>query len=211
MFSTLTSILIAIFVLGMIIFFHELGHFLTAKAAGLTVHEFAIGMGPVIVSVFHKGTKYSLRLLPIGGLARLAGEEPDDQNEQVPIHGRFDKRSVATRMGVIVAGPIMNFVLASLIFVFLFVFIGVPTNKPIIGTVSEGGAAQMAGLMANDQLLRIDQIQIAAWTDIQRAIADKADQEVSILLQRGGQLITIVAVPRFSAENNRALIGITPR
>ncbi|MBE5959870.1 MAG: RIP metalloprotease RseP [Lachnospiraceae bacterium] len=143
------SILIAIIIFGLIIFFHELGHFLLAKKAGITVTEFSIGMGPRIASFVKGGTRYSLKILPIGGSCMMLGE--DDVTEQ---EGSFNSKNVWERISVIVAGPFFNFILA---FLLSLVMVGLMGYDPaVVTSVTEGQAAESAGLQSGDVITKID-------------------------------------------------------
>ncbi len=116
--------IVFIIVFGMLVFIHELGHFATAKAAGITVHEFALGMGPKIFSYQGEETLYSLRALPIGGYVRMEGEDEESEED-----GSFSKKSPWKRLAVIAAGPFMNFVLAIVVITALFMMDGFPVNR----------------------------------------------------------------------------------
>ncbi|NLM03667.1 MAG: site-2 protease family protein, partial [Clostridiales bacterium] len=114
----------AIFVFGLIVFFHELGHFSIAKIVGIKVHEFALGMGPSIIKYKKGETEYSLRILPIGGYVRMEGE--DEASDDIR---SFNKKTVFERIAVIFAGPLMNFILALILFAIIFYNIsGIPTT-----------------------------------------------------------------------------------
>ncbi|HHV10240.1 MAG TPA: RIP metalloprotease RseP [Clostridiales bacterium] len=128
------NIIVALLILGVIVLIHELGHFLLAKANGVTVTEFSIGMGPRLASVEHKGTKYSLKVLPIGGSCMMLGED-----ESIDDEGAFNKKGVWARFSVIFAGAFFNFILA---YVLSLIFIGnVGVDKPIVtGTVTDGAS-----------------------------------------------------------------------
>lgn len=109
------TLIASVIVFGLIIFVHEFGHYLVAKLAGVRVEEFALGMGPKVISTKRGDTVYSLRALPLGGFCRMAGESGNEEYSPTSTYdpGRFDQKPVLARMGVVVAGPLMNFVLAS--------------------------------------------------------------------------------------------------
>ncbi len=143
------NILIAILLLGMIIFIHELGHFLLAKKNGITVTEFSLGMGPRLASYVKNGTRYSLKILPIGGSCMMLGEDEDVEDE-----GAFHKKGVWARFSVIFAGAFFNFVLA---FVLALVVIGsVGVDYPDIVRVNKDSAVYDAGLRVGDRIKSID-------------------------------------------------------
>ena len=141
--STVLNWIIALFVFGVIIFFHELGHFLFAKLNGIYVNEFAVGMGPTIVSFKKKETKYSLKAIPMGGYCMMLGEDEDVQDEH-----SFSTKSVWARLSVVVAGPVFNFIMA---FVFSLILIGVcGYDSTTITKFSDESAAKEAGLQVGD-------------------------------------------------------------
>ena len=142
------NIIVALLILGVIVLIHELGHFLLAKANGVTVTEFSIGMGPRLASVEHKGTRYSLKLLPIGGSCMMLGED-----ESIDDEGAFNKKGVWARFSVIFAGAFFNFILA---YVLSLIFVGnVGIDKPIVtGTVANSAAE--GALQEGDEITAID-------------------------------------------------------
>jgi len=121
------TIIIAIIAFGVLIIFHEFGHFIVAKSVGIKVEEFAIGMGPAICK-FHRGeTDYAIRVLPIGGFVRMLGEEEDSDDPRA-----FNKQSVLKRIEVIAAGPLMNFVLALILIIIITATVGIAVTLPIV-------------------------------------------------------------------------------
>ena len=138
------KIIIAIIIFSGIILFHELGHFLLAKKNGIIVTEFSLGMGPRLLSKEYKGTRYSLKLLPIGGSCAMLGEDTDE--EDAP--GTFNHASVWGRIAVVAAGPVFNFILA---FVLSVIIVGVVGYEPsTVLSVKKGSAAEAAGLKKGD-------------------------------------------------------------
>ncbi|HHU64323.1 MAG TPA: RIP metalloprotease RseP [Clostridiales bacterium] len=151
----ITTIIVAIIFLGILIIFHELGHFITAKRVGIKVEEFAIGMGPKILG-FKKGeTAYSLRILPIGGYVKMIGEDIKSDDRRA-----FNNQKVWKRFAVLSAGSLMNFVLAVIFIVILVYNIGVPASPVEIERVFENTPAQRAGLMAGDKILLVEGIRV---------------------------------------------------
>ena len=144
------KILVALLVFSFIIIIHELGHFLLAKKNGITVIEFSLGMGPRLLSYRHgEGTRYSLKLLPLGGSCLMMGEDGEDEGE-----GSFGSKSVWARIAVIAAGPLFNFLLAFVLAIFIIGNIGY--DVPVLLGVSEGSPAQEAGLQAGDRILKMN-------------------------------------------------------
>lgn len=143
------NILIAILILGMIIFIHELGHFLLAKMNGITVTEFSLGMGPRLISFVKNGTRYSIKLLPIGGSCMMLGEDEDVDDE-----GAFQKKGVWARFSVIFAGAFFNFILAFVLALVVISSVGV--DYPKIINVKEDSAVYDAGLRDGDLIKKIN-------------------------------------------------------
>ena len=142
------GIVLAIFIFGFIVFFHELGHFILARKNGIDVDEFWIGMGPTLLHKKIGNTDYCLKLLPIGGACMMGEDEVDDLSE-----GSFNSKSPWRRISVIAAGPAFNFILA---FICSIIFIGIiGVDKPVAGSVTEGSPAYEAGLQAGDKIVKI--------------------------------------------------------
>ena len=141
--NTIINVIIALIVFSAIIFFHELGHFLLAKKNGIYVNEFAVGMGPTLVSYTRKETKYSIKLIPMGGYCMMLGEDEDVQDEH-----SFSTKPIWARISVVIAGPLFNFILAFLLSIVLISFVGY--DSPQISDFSEKSAAKEAGLQVGD-------------------------------------------------------------
>lgn len=197
-------------VIGVLVFFHELGHFLAAKASGMLVQEFALGMGPTIFSITRGETKYALRMLPVGGFLRVVGEENEDGKELIPESRRYDKKPVWMRMAFVAGGPIFNFVLAALIFAVMFVFIGVPSTQPIIGSVSPSWPAAEAGLKTGDRIDSIAGVPVKSWSDLQQVVSKNSDQPLLFVVNREGAEHVITIIPKIDETSNRAMIGVSP-
>lgn len=197
------TILVAFIVFGLLVVFHELGHFAVAKLVGIKVHEFAIGMGPRIFKIKKRETEYSLRILPIGGYVKMEGEDEASSDA-----GSFNNKPVWARMAVLIAGPFMNFVLAILLFAMIFYSLGFPTT--IISQVTSGFPAEQAGLQSGDQITSINGDAIKSWDQIVKRINENRDEELSITLLREGIEKKFQITPVISKETNQAIIGIAP-
>lgn len=145
--STIINVIIALIVFSAIIFFHELGHFLLAKKNGIYVNEFAVGMGPTLFSFTRKETKYSLKVIPMGGYCMMLGEDEDVQDEH-----SFSTKPVWARISVVIAGPVFNFILAFILSILLISFAGF--DSPKISDFSEGSPAKEAGIQVGDVITR---------------------------------------------------------
>ena len=202
----LITILGAVFVFGVIVMIHELGHFLTAKACGMRVDEFAIGIGPNVIQKQKGETLYSIRLLPLGGFNKIAGMDP---SEDVGERG-FNNKPVWQRFIVIAAGATFNFLLAIVIYFCIFAFHGttVPSYEPVIGDTFDGNPAAEAGIQQGDRILTINGQSIQEWKDITQSLQGHSNHVVSVTLDRKGEIISTTVIPRESGD--RAVIGINP-
>ncbi|AOT68242.1 RIP metalloprotease RseP [Geosporobacter ferrireducens] len=197
------TILVAFIVFGLLVIFHELGHFAVAKFVGIKVHEFAIGMGPRLLKVKKRETEYSLRILPIGGYVKMEGEDEASSDA-----GSFNNKPIWARMAVLIAGPFMNFVLAILLFSMIFYSLGFPTT--IIDRVTPGFPAEQVGLRSGDQIIAINEDAITNWDQIVRRINGSREEEINITLLREGAEKKFQVIPIINKETNQAIIGITP-
>lgn len=201
------SIIIAILIFCLLIMTHELGHFLVAKANKVYVYEFAIGMGPRIWGFQKAETEYNLRLLPIGGMVRMMGEDEEKLDDE----RSFARKSVLQRMSVIFAGPLMNFVTAIVLFVIVFMMIGVASNSNIVGQPIAGKAAEAAGVMAGDAILEINGQEVEDWNSMVGIIQDQEPgAPLAITVDRNGELIDMTINPYYDDESGRWLMGLQP-
>ena len=195
---------VAILVFGLLVFFHELGHFGVAKLVGIRVHEFALGMGPKLIK-FGKGeTQYTLRAFPIGGFVRMEGEDEISHDA-----GSFSNKSVASRMAVVLAGPIMNFILALLLFTMLFYSIGTPSTT--LKGVITNTPAEAAGVQQGDKVLSINGEEVVDWTHLVQIIGNSKETPLEFKIQRGNEVITKTITPELDAETQQVMIGIIPQ
>ena len=206
----MTTILATIFVFGLLVFVHELGHFITAKATGMRVDEFAIGFGPELYQVREGETLYSLRLIPLGGYNKIAGMDPDEPNLD---ERAFIYRSVPARLLVIAAGSVMNFLLPILLFFIVFLSSGVdkPDTEPILGMVLANQPAAVAGLAPGDKILAIDGVETTDWMSIVAALRPRANQPTAIVAERENRQFTVEVTPTLDSRGERGVIGIIPK
>ncbi len=199
----------SIIVFGLLIFIHELGHFLAAKLAGIKVHEFSLGFGPKLMSFSRGETSYNLRVFPLGGFVRMAGMDPAEENCAVDERG-FNKKTVSQRIGVIFAGPLMNFILAVVLLAVIFMVYGVPDMPTTrVQDTLPGRPAAAAGIMPGDVIVEIDGKRIATWDDLSKTVAASAGRKLNITVERGGERLTFQVVP-FRNEKGIWMIGIQP-
>ena len=202
------TFLIAVAMLGLIIFVHELGHFLTAKFFKMPVSEFSIGMGPQVFSLDTKETTYSFRAIPIGGYVNIEGMEVGSQ-----VENGFNSKPAYQRFIVLFAGVFMNFLTA-----FLIIFSIAQMNgrmeyeeKAIIGALVKGGANEQI-LKVDDKILEVDGKKITLWSDIPEVTKEALDKkELSAIIERDGKEEKLVLKLTKDEENNRVVLGISPK
>ncbi|MEH6990664.1 RIP metalloprotease RseP [Cytobacillus firmus] len=269
----MSTVIAFIVIFGALVFFHELGHLIFAKRAGILCREFAIGFGPKVFSFKKDETVYTIRLLPIGGFVRMAGEDPEmveikpgyriglilDKNEEVskiilnnkdkypdarivevedadiehtllikgyvegeedesiqifkvsrsavlvedgtetliaPYDRQFASKTLGQRTMAIFAGPMMNFVLAFIVFVLIALLQGIPTNEPALGKLTPDGAAYEAGLKEGDMVQSVDGAEISSWSDVVEIIRKNPSEELEFLVERNGEEHTISVTPK---------------
>ena len=194
------SIAAFVVVLGVLVFVHELGHYLAARWRGVHVEAFSIGFGRSIASWTDRlGTVWKLAWLPLGGYVKLHGQErPEDVADDVRarwLPGQtFHEKSVLSRAIVVAAGPIANFLLAAVLFAALFSTVGRPVSVPVIGEVVAEGAAAKAGLRSGDWVEAIDGAAVSRFEDIQRIVSANPDRELSLRILRDGQEQTVMVL-----------------
>lgn len=171
------NILAAILLFGFVIMFHELGHFLLAKANGVEVTEFSIGMGPRLVSRVWRGTRYSLKILPLGGSCAMADEDTESGNPN-----GFLSKSVWARISIIAAGPIFNFILAFFFGIIIVAYRGY--DLPVITNIVEGYPAEAAGLKAGDLILSVNGRRMLEYQDLSMYLQLHPEEELEIVYGR---------------------------
>jgi regulator of sigma E protease len=204
-------------VLGVLVFVHELGHYLAARWCGVRVEVFSIGFGRALTRwTDQHGTQWKVAWLPLGGYVKLHGQErPEDVPESVRagwIPGRtFHEKSVGQRAIVVAAGPAANFLLAMVVFATMFATVGRPVTLPVIEGVLAGSAAAHAGLKQGDRIEAIAGQPIHQFEDIQRIISVRPDQTLDVVVQRDGASQTLTAHTEVREKNGHrtGLLGIS--
>ncbi len=191
-----------------IIAIHEFGHFITAKLSGITVHEFAIGMGPKLFGFEKSGTKYTLRVLPLGGYCAMDGENGDSTSANA-----FCNKSAWRRFVVLASGAAMNMVLGFLIFVFLFASAPAqPSN--VIGEIIEGSPCHTAGMMVGDKIVKMESENyssaIRTYNDISFFSYQNEGAETEITVKRNGEKYVYTVKPEVIEENGSPIFGFRP-
>ena len=210
------SILSFIIVLGVLIFFHELGHFLIARFFNVGVETFSIGFGPKIYKKKLGLTQYCLSIIPLGGYVKMIGEEPGSVISEQDIKMSFSHKKSYEKILIVAAGPIFNFLLAILIFYFIFQFSGIYLIKPIVGNVDKNSPAFIAGIKKNDHIKKINGINIHSWKNMVEIIKDSKGREVKIFLERKNKTLSVIIKPEtkitkniFNENIERYIIGIS--
>ena len=195
--------ILAIILFCVMIFPHELGHYIAAKRLGVKVNEFAFGMGPVIWKKQKGETLHSIRLFPIGGFCSMEGEDEDSDEPRA-----FNNKKPWQKIIILAAGSFMNVLCAILIMSIVVGVLGFTTTT--IDTVSEGSPAETAGIMAGDEITAIDGQPIEAWTDVSAAIASAEGGQIIMTVQRDGRTLEASVTPE-QTQDGASLIGITSR
>jgi regulator of sigma E protease len=210
------SIFSLIIVLGVLIFFHELGHFLVARLLGVGVERFSLGFGPKLVGKKIGITEYQISAIPLGGYVKMVGESPDSELDPSEIPISFTHKHVLKRILIVAAGPFFNILLALIIFFGIFQISGLLILKPGIGSVNEGSPAYMAGLKKDDLVVSIDGVDISSWEDMANAIMASKGKTLAISVLRGDTVLTKNVTPEvkkfkniFNEDVDRYVIGIT--
>lgn len=202
-----------VFVLTIVVFFHELGHFLVARWCGVKVDAFSVGFGRELFGrTDRKGTRWRLSLIPLGGYVKFAGDEnaasaPDREliaamtpDERA---GAFIAKPVWKRAAVVAAGPFANFVLSIAIFSVIFMLFGRVVIAPVVETVQPGSAAEAGGLQPGDVVLAVDGAEIKTFSDLQRVVSVSANVPLVLDVQRGSSVITLTVTPQYRELTDR--------
>ncbi|MGD9330780.1 MAG: RIP metalloprotease RseP [Desulfobacterales bacterium] len=210
-----SSIFAFIIVLGALIFFHELGHFLVARLFGVGVEKFSLGFGPRLVGKTIGATDYRVSLIPLGGYVKMVGEEPDTEIEPHLIPQSFTHKRVWQRFLIVAAGPMSNLLLAMAIFFLVFQTSGTYVLRPLVGEVESPSAAAQAGLKKDDLVVAIDGGEITSWEEMADQIAASQGRPMTFVIERGGQRLSVKLAPELKTAQNlfgedieRYVIGI---
>jgi regulator of sigma E protease len=195
-----------LFVLTIVVFFHELGHFLMARWCGIKVMVFSIGFGPEIAGFNDRyGTRWKISAVPLGGYVKFFGDEnaasvPDQAAAagmtEAEKNDSFIFQPVRSRAAVVAAGPIANFVLAIAIFATIFMTVGKQTTSARVDSVQAGSAAQAAGFQPGDLVLAINGEKIESFSDMQRIVSISAGEQLTVEVERANALVALKAVPQ---------------
>lgn len=204
------TIILFLIIFGLVVISHELGHFLIGRKNGIRVVEFAVGMGPALFSFTKGGTKYSLKLLPLGGACMFDGEDGVEQETGTEFSAEgmaFTEAGVWARIATVFAGPFFNFILAFVVAVILSAFSG--ADLPVVGTVMENSAASEAGLKTGDVIKKIGREPIHFYREVVLISSLNRGETMEITYERDGQKAVAVLSPQYSENDGRYYMGIT--
>ena len=185
----MTYFLSFVFVLGILVFVHEFGHFIIEKWVGVRVHVFSIGFGPRLFGFRRGDTDYRISALPFGGYVRMAGDNPAEESTGEP--DEFNAKSVPERMAILLAGPVMNLICAVLFFAFIY-YVGIRqpaymTEQTVISWVEAGSPADSLGLQPGDAIVAVDKTPVENWRDVLSAMAPVTGNHVALTVRRGDE------------------------
>ncbi len=210
------TVFYAILLLGIVIFFHELGHFIAARLSGVRVLRFSLGFGPAMVGVKRGSTEYLISAVPLGGYVKMYGEEP---GEEIPPEERrfsYSHKSVSTRAFIVFFGPFFNILLAALIFAGVYMK-GIPTLTSEIGEVMPGSVAEQSGITRGDKIIKIEGLPVSTWDEVVPTIQKNPGRTIKLEISRDNSTFELTVIPRpektrniFGEEIEIGLIGIKP-
>jgi regulator of sigma E protease len=215
-----------LFVLTIVVFFHELGHFLVARWAGVKVLTFSLGFGPELAGFNDRhGTRWKVSAIPLGGYVKFFGDESEASTPSSELlanmteeerAGSFHHKKVGPRAAIVAAGPIANFILAIVIFTALFTFYGKPNTSARVDQVEANSAAAAAGFQVGDVVTAIDGDAIESFSDMQRVVSVRAGEPLTFTIKRGDATLQLHGTPelreikdRFGNTHRQGVLGIT--
>jgi regulator of sigma E protease len=215
-----------LFVLTIVVFFHELGHFLVARWVGVKVLTFSLGFGPELFGFNDRhGTRWKVSAIPLGGYVKFFGDDSEASTPSTESlaamtaeerQGSFHHKKVAPRAAIVAAGPIANFILAIVIFTCLFTFFGKPSTTAQVDKVEAGSAAAAAGFQIGDVITAIDGTAIGSFSDMQRIVSIHGGDRLTFTVKRGGSTMQLQATPElrdmkdpFGNTHRQGILGIT--
>jgi regulator of sigma E protease len=194
--NLLYSILAAVVGLGVLIVFHEFGHFLLAKLSGVGVLTFSVGFGPKLWVKKKGETEYALSAFPLGGYVKMVGEDPEEEVKAIDIERSFAHKSLLKRTAIVAAGPGFNLLLAVFLLMVVFLFYGVPVLSNLVGAVEPDSPAAQAGIQKGDRIVAVDRQAVTAWDDLSSAIKQSGGEPLALRVQRGGEEVVMTVQPR---------------
>jgi regulator of sigma E protease len=211
-----TNIVAFIIVLGILILFHELGHFLIARLFGVGVEKFSIGFGPKLFGKRIGDTDYQVSAIPLGGFVKMVGEDSGAEVSPADIYRSFTHKHVLKRILIVAAGPFFNLLLAIIIFFGMFQIYGTFILEPSLGEVKENSPASRGELKKGDRIVAINEIPIESWYDMAKSISESNGEKIVLHIQRNESIIVTNVKPElittkniFGEDIQRYVIGIT--
>jgi regulator of sigma E protease len=206
---TLFQVFATVFGIGLLVFIHELGHFMMAKKFGIRVEKFTLGFGPEIVGFTRGETRYSLCAIPLGGMVKMPGENVENSTGSPD---EFLSQPWYRRLVIAFFGPLMNYILAIVLFIAVIYFWGLmkPSEQPVIGEIVQGYPAQQAGMLAGDRVLKIGDTPIKSWEDMAGIVHQNAEKTLRLTVKRKDSDLVVSLTPKKDPATGVGLIGITP-
>ena len=208
----MTSLLAFLFLIGVLVFVHELGHFVVARHHGVRCLTFSLGFGPKLIQTKRGDTVYCVSAIPLGGYVKMAGESPDDQREGKD--DEFLSKTKWQRFQILIAGPAMNVILAVVVMtIVLYQGAQVPAYEdqpPVVGSVTENSPAAAAGIKVGDRILSVAGREVNTWEEFVYAVAPRVDREIDVVLQREGGVQTVKVTPAAQTAYNVGDLGVGP-
>lgn len=203
-------------VLGILILFHELGHFLVAKLFNVKVLRFSLGLGPRLAGKQIGETEYVVSVIPFGGYVKMLGESLDEEPIPPWEEGRaFNKQPTLKKMAIVIAGPLFNIILALIIFILFYIIVGEKVVIPEVGSVKKNSPAVKAGLKSGDIIIAMDGIPIQRWEDIRKIVQKKGCVPILLTIKRREKILNLKVIPAkgitkniFGEEVHTVIIGI---
>jgi regulator of sigma E protease len=207
-----TTLLAFLFVLGVLVFVHELGHFLAARRVGVRVITFSLGFGPKILKFTRGDTEYCVSVIPLGGYVKMAGENPDDVRSGQP--DEFLSKTKWQRFQILIMGPVMNIALAVIVSAVVLAqgahIAAYRDEPPVVGVVERGSPAERSGLMAGDRILTVGSDRVETWEDLLIRVATKANRSVTLTVLRNGQNMAVTVTPEAEGRLEVGRLGVLP-
>lgn len=205
-----------IIVLGVLVFVHELGHFLMAKLFGVRVDAFSLGFPPKLLHKKIGDTDYRLSVIPLGGYVKLFGENPNDEVPQELEPVSFSHQTLWRRFLIVMAGPTFNLLFAAVALSLVFTFSGIPYLTTTVGGVKEGSPAAQVGLEKGDQILAVEGQKVTRWEELSQKIRQKGEHSLTLSVKRGDRVFEVRLTPQsmettdiFGSKVSAVIIGIT--
>jgi regulator of sigma E protease len=199
-----TSIVAAVVVLGFLILFHEMGHFLVAKRVGVGVLKFSIGFGPKIIGRQYGATEYVIGAIPLGGFVKMIGEDPDEEISEADRPYSFNNKPLWKRTAIVLAGPGANLLLAFFAFTLVFSVYGtqVPDERALVDDLIDGMPAKAAGLQKGDLIVAVDGQAIETWEQLSARISASEGRSLKLMVERNGQRFDLPITPQTKEDVN---------